>query len=229
MAAPISSSQKIQASLFKLARKKPQNEIDIAMIAKDSGVSVEEITTLYSAREDIVWDIIARLDADALSTDDFSSDESTHDKLFDLLMKRFESLQEHKEVLRNLTSPFKGTELSSLYVNTAIVRSMGWILETAGVSTSGLDGEARKRALAWVFGTALDVFLSEDDAGLPKTMMSLDRGLSKTELWQERIGGVANLLKTAGSVLGALLDNLQKRAPQGEDSSDEHSDVLKKD
>jgi hypothetical protein len=69
------------------------------------------------------------------------------------------------------------------------------------------------------------VFLGEDDAGMPKTMMALDRGLTKTALWQERVGGAANILKTAGSLFGALLDNLQKRTPPSEDASSQRGDA----
>lgn len=229
MAAPVSSSQRIQTSLLKLASTKSHTDIDLDMIAKDADVSVEEMTSLYSSRQDIVWEIIARLNAEALSTQEFSSDDSLHDKLFDLLMKRFEALQEHKDVLRNLMSPIKGSDVRSLYVNTALVRSMGWILDAAGAGTSGLDGEARKRGLAWVFGSALEVFLEEDDPGLPKTMMVLDRGLSKTVVWQERLGGAANILKGAGSLIGAFLDNLQKKSKEREEPSTEQSEPLEKD
>jgi len=229
MAAALSSSQKIQASLLKLASKNSRSDIDLAMIAKDSGVSVDEVTTLYCSLEDIIWDIIARLDAEALSTEEFSDEDSTHDKLFDLLMKRFETLQTHKEVLQNLMAPINGKDMGTLYVNTAIVRSMGWTLETAGVGTSGLNGEAKKRALAWIFGTALEAFLSEDDAGLPKTMMALDRGLSKIAIWQERLEGATTLLKGAGSLLGGVLDTLQKRSNRSEQNSTDQSEPLKKD
>ena len=203
--------RKIQEALLCLAGDDPDLVIDLARVSKSSGVGVEEITSLYASVADIFYDIIATLDSDTLSIAEFTEEDTVEDKIFDLLMRQYEKLEPHKTALRNLSSRMDDRDFNGLYLHGSVVRSMGWILETAGADASGLEGEARKRALAWVFGKGFGTFLNEEDAGLPKTMMVLDRGLSKVALWQNRVKDATTLAKGAGAVFASLLDNLRNR------------------
>jgi hypothetical protein len=60
---------------------------------------------------------------------------------------------------------------------------MAWMLEAAGVSTAGLRGRLRVRALAVLYLSELRVFLRDDTEDLSKTMAALDRRLRQAEPW----------------------------------------------
>jgi hypothetical protein len=60
---------------------------------------------------------------------------------------------------------------------------MSWMLEAAGLSTAGLRGRLRVRALAVLYLSVLRVFLRDDSEDLAKTMAALDRRLRQAEPW----------------------------------------------
>ena len=203
-----SQSRKIQDSHIALGEKKSVRQIDSVMISEQSGVAIGEITSIYDSVEDIFWDVVSGHKDGSLERDD--GDDSVHDKLFDLLMRRFEALHAVKQSLQNLSRDFDEKDFQALFVKEKVVRNMGWVLASAGVSTSGLEGEARKRALAWVFGKSFDKFIKEEDRGLPKTMMTLDRTLTRASQWQSRMNGAVTLAKGAGAVLASFIDRLRE-------------------
>jgi len=74
----------------------------------------------------------------------------------------------------------------ALLIAPALIRAMRWMAEAAGLSTAGLRGAARIRALAAAYASVLPVWLADEDAGHAKTMAALDRRLRRAEaLWPQ--------------------------------------------
>jgi hypothetical protein len=63
---------------------------------------------------------------------------------------------------------------------------MGWMLEAAGIDSSGIAGALRVRGLAFVWGAAFRVWL-EDGEDQSKTMAELDRRLRDGAAFLERV------------------------------------------
>ncbi len=61
------------------------------------------------------------------------------------------------------------------------MRSMAWMLEAAGLSSSGLCGRLRARGLALIHLNAFRVWLDDDSSDMAPTMAALDKGLCKAE------------------------------------------------
>ncbi len=60
---------------------------------------------------------------------------------------------------------------------------MAWMLEAAGLSSAGIRGRFRVRALAVLYLCVLRVFVRDDSEDLAKTMAALDRRLRQAEPW----------------------------------------------
>jgi hypothetical protein len=71
--------------------------------------------------------------------------------------------------------------LLALALAAATLRSMGWMLEAAGVSAQGLQGQVRANALmaAWLY--AVRAWRDDESADLAATMAALDKALDQAE------------------------------------------------
>jgi hypothetical protein len=69
---------------------------------------------------------------------------------------------------------------------------MVWMLEAAGIDSSGRLGMVGAQGLAVVFARTLRVWLKDDDPGMARTMVELDRRLTEGGRWMRRLEGLAS-------------------------------------
>jgi len=75
-------------------------------------------------------------------------DERARDRLFDLLMRRFDALRPYKPALEVLRRDLPGDPVSALCLGAALLRSMRWMLEAVDIATDGFVGAIRVRLTA---------------------------------------------------------------------------------
>jgi len=71
---------------------------------------------------------------------DAEADERPRDRLFDLLMRRFEALHPHRRALDVLGRELPTDPAAALADRARLLRSIAWMLEAAGISTDGSAG-----------------------------------------------------------------------------------------
>lgn len=149
-------------------------------IARESGLEVAEVVDAVGSRNGIISQIAARADAAMLAAvDDDWPDEAIRDRLFTLLIARFDSLKPHREGLRAILASLPGDPMGALALMAGPgQRTMRLALESAGVSTSGIGGALRMKALGLAYARTFRTFLNDDSADLSKTMAALDKALS---------------------------------------------------
>jgi len=123
-----------------------------------------------------------------------AADESARDRLFDVLMRRFDAMQPDRPALRRIAGDLRRDPLSALCLAPRVMAAMALMLECAGIDASGPGGRLRAKGLAAVYGAALRAWFDDDSADLAKTMSALDRALARAEraaalLWPARHGG----------------------------------------
>jgi hypothetical protein len=111
------------------------------------------------------------------------------DRLFDIIMRRFDFLQKHREGVIALIRYAPTDPLLALWLQRTNLASMGWILEGAGVSSRGLRGELRKRGLLAVSAWALRAWMSDETEDLSSTMAALDAALMRADQAARQFGG----------------------------------------
>ncbi len=149
-------------------------------IARESGLEVAEVVDAVGSRNGIISQIAARADAAMLAAvDDDWPDEAIRDRLFTLLIARFDSLKPHREGLRAILASLPGDPMGALALMAGPgQRTMRLALESAGVSTRGIGGALRMKALGLAYARTFRTFLNDDSADLSKTMAALDKALS---------------------------------------------------
>lgn len=165
---------------LRLAAQQGWRATGLAEIAGEAGLPLDRAYATCSSKLAILAAFLRRIDRAALAGPAAESDASGRDRLFDILMRRFDALQPHRAALRAILRDSVG-DPAALLGGPALLRSMAWMLEGAGISTTGWRGGLRIQVLTALYLWVLRDFLSDDSADLARTMAALDRGLRRAQ------------------------------------------------
>lgn len=185
--------EKIIAAALKLAAKSGWHELTLAEIAAAAKVSLPELAHMLPTKSAILAAWSRSIDADVLKAaeaEDLGS-ESARDRLFDVLMMRFDALSPSKPALQNISRDLARDPVAAVALVRPALQSLGWMLEAAGIDSSGVRGAVRVRGLALIWARVFRVWL-EDGEDQAKTMAELDRRLRQAEQMLETVARFAN-------------------------------------
>ena len=167
---------------LRLAAEGQWAHIGLRDIATASGVSLAELHELYPSKVSIIRGWSDMLDATVLELSNaMDPEDAPRDRLFDVLMRRFEAMQEHRAAIAAILQASCRDPLTGLCMASGVTRSMRWMLEAAGIRTVGPKGRMITRGLAGVWLATLRVWLKDDSADMAATMAALDRNLIRAE------------------------------------------------
>jgi AcrR family transcriptional regulator len=182
-AAPEESAEdRLVTAALTLAARQGWRNTGLGEIAREAGLPLAEAYAACSSKLAILAAWHRRIDRVALEGAGEMGDETPRDRLFDLLMRRFDALQASRVAVRALLRDSLG-DPGALLGAPLLLRSMGWMLEAAGVSAAGWLGRLRVQLLAGLYLSVLRVFLEDESADLTRTMAVLDRRLRRAESW----------------------------------------------
>jgi AcrR family transcriptional regulator len=171
---------KITTALMALIAERRFSMIGLDDVAARAEISLADLRAAYASVPAILADHAARVDRAVLEGDDPAmADEPIKERLFDVLMRRFDVLSPDKAGIKALFAQGRRDPALGLLVLTLGVSSMRWMLAAAKVDHAGLLGLARAKALAFAYARVIDIWVDEDDAGLPRTMAALDKALDQ--------------------------------------------------
>jgi len=180
----------IVAAALHLASERDWREIGLAEIAAAAGIKLSELLAEYPSKMAILDGFSSAIDRKVLA--DFvpdAEDGTARDRLFDVLMQRFDALDTHKEAIRRIGAAASRDPLIGLGAGCSLLRSMGMMLEAAGLPSDGIRGAIRAKGLAAIYAATLRDWLKDDTADKSRTMAALDGRLRRAEGW-------ANALKS---------------------------------
>src|SRR5690348_3886120 len=179
-AASSDTEGRIVEAALELADSQGWRRTTLSDIARAAGLSLADLHAQLRSRGAILAACVRHFDRIALAGPAPDKDEKPKDRLFDLLMRRFEALKPHRKAVRSMAWDSLGDPAALLALK-RLLASMGWMLEAAGVPTAGVAGLAKRRILLLAYASVLAVFLRDESADLGKTMAALDRRLSLIE------------------------------------------------
>lgn len=172
----------IVETTLKLAADGRWSQTGLRDIAEASGVSLAELHELYPSKISIIRAWADMVDAAVLdSANAPDPEDSPRDRLFDVLMRRFDAMQDNREALAAILQASCREPLAGLCLASGLPRSMRWMLEAAGIRAVGPKGRMITRGLAGIWLATLRVWLKDDSADMAATMAALDRNLSRAE------------------------------------------------
>ena len=180
----------IDAAL-ELAAERPWAGVSLADVAVRAGLSLAELHEHTPSKAHLVQAWLRRIDAAVLSGPAASADDSARDRLFEVLMRRIEAIRPHKAAVASIVDGFTRDPVQALCGWPALLRSMSWMLEAAGIDASGLKGALKAKGLALIWLATLRAFLSDEGEDLGSTMAALDKALKRAEPFGRALEGRA--------------------------------------
>ena len=172
-----------------LAKERSWGDISLTDIAQSANLSLADLRREFSCKSDVIRAFQKEVDAEVLARVRPATEaQSPRDRLFDVMMRRLEELASHKEAVRSMLMSARRNPGLALAMNGVAVRSQKWMLEAAGISTSGPRGALRAQGAALLFARVVGVWLDDEEEGLNRTMAALDRGLASAERWDGFLG-----------------------------------------
>lgn len=158
--------------------------VSLAAVAEEAGASVLQVHRVFPSRTAILCGFFRRIDETVLAAPlDGEAGEKPRDRVFDLLMRRFDALQPHREALAVLRRDLPGDPLTALALGAGLLCSMRLTLEAAGIACRGIGGIVAVKLTAAAYLAAVHTWSRDESPDLAPTMATLDRRLRGIERW----------------------------------------------
>lgn len=187
MTEPESVTDRLTEAALTLADERGWQALAMVDVAKRADVPLLDCYRIFPDKAALLCRLLAATDEAVLRDGAADPEEAPRDRLFDVVMRRFDALQARRPgtvaILRDL--PFDPASVARLLPRLA--RSLVWMLESAGVSTIGLPGALRVKGLGVVYLYALRAWIDDDTPDMARTMAALDRALRNAERLARRL------------------------------------------
>lgn len=164
-----------------LAAERGWRAVTMHDIATAADVSMAEIYRHYPSKDAVLAGLGRLVDEAVLTRGEIEQGEPARDRLFEVLMSRFDALEPYKAGVVAVLKDLRRDPAIGLMQALPLERSMRWMLEAAAVPARGLVGEAKVRVLAALWLDVLRVWTTDDSPDLSKTMKALDKRLGQAE------------------------------------------------
>lgn len=188
-----------------LIAEKGFSDVALRDVAAAAGIGFAGFYESYPDKVSLVAAFVARVDAQVLAgtASSIDEEETVRDRLFDVMMRRYDALGPHRAALRAIRGAVARDPFLALAVRPVVQRSMAAMLEAAGLQSDGLAGALRRNGLLAVHYAVSRVFDRDETADLSKTMAALDNRLKSVERWAQAIGKYTKSRKPEANVQSA--------------------------
>ncbi len=171
----------VVAAFLRCVARSGWTNLKLADVATEANLTLAELRARFPDRGALVTAVPAAVDAVVLEMQPEPPAVSTapRDRLFDLMMQRFECLSPHREGLRALMRGAITDPSVLLGGARAATRGMDWMMAAAGLDRGGWPGFMQRKALLAVDAAVMRVWLDDASPDLSGTMRSLDKALDR--------------------------------------------------
>jgi AcrR family transcriptional regulator len=183
-APPADEADRIIDAAFAQIATEGWRRLSLATVAAASGLSILRVYRNFPSKQAILCGFFRRIDEAVLAEPPAAEEgERPRDRLFDLMMRRFDALRPYKPALEALRRELPADPPSMLVAGAALLRSIRWMHEAADIATGGLRGAIAVRFTGAAYLAAARVWHRDDSQDLGQTMAALDARLRRVEGW----------------------------------------------
>jgi AcrR family transcriptional regulator len=182
--AAIADPQRIIDAAMALAAAQGWRNVSLAAVANAAGLPILQVYRLFPSKTAIVCGLFRQVDEAVLSTPpELETDERPRDRVFDLLMRRFDALQPYRPALQALRRDLLTDPVTAVAAGAALLCSMRLVLEAADVARHGIGAIIATKLTAAAYLAAAHTWYRDESPDLAPTMAALDRRLRSIEPW----------------------------------------------
>lgn len=187
MTAQTAIADRLAKAALEQAARHGWGRVSVATAATAANIPLAEAYAAVADKPALLRAVLSRTDRLVLADGPADAEESPRDRLFEILMRRFDALNADRDGYRAVLQGMPGDPIAGLLLLPHFAASMGWMLEAARLSSSGLLGNLRIKAVAAVYLNTLRTWIDDDSADMARTMAALDTGLRQAEAWADRL------------------------------------------
>ena len=191
---PPSDRDRIIDAALSLVAREGWRRLSMAAIAAEADLPILALYRAFPSKPAILRAFSRRIDEAVLAVpldappesaaeSAGDADERPRDRVFDLLMRRFDALQPYRSALEVLGRELPTDPISALSAGARLLCSIAWMLEAAGISADGWRGVVAVKLTAAAYLATARVWLRDESPDLAPTMAALDRRLRAIERW----------------------------------------------
>ncbi|BCJ90118.1 hypothetical protein IZ6_08530 [Terrihabitans soli] len=206
-------------ALLELLTEKDWSAVTLGDIAAKAGMSLAELRAAYPSKGAILSGFARRIDQSVLKPSPEIDGQPARERLFDVMMRRFEALKPYKAAIRSARRGLLADPVAASSWNKVEVNSAQWMLAAAGIEESGAYAAIKAQGLAVIFASLLGTFLDDDDPDLTKTMRELDVQLRRAERLVETGDIVQRTVSPVFNALASFVGEQRKKRSKEDDAA----------
>jgi AcrR family transcriptional regulator len=173
--------ERIIAAALRLAESRGWRDLSLGEIAAEAGIPLAEFRKEFQSKGQILKAFSRAVDHAVIEKFPAPGPDVARDRLFDVLLTRFEVMQPHKAAIRRIREDVGSSLGEALAQMRPALKSQYWMLAAAGISGEGGAGFMRVQGLLSIYARVFSIWLEDDDPGMARTMAALDRRLRRGE------------------------------------------------
>lgn len=178
----------VTAALMRVAGREGWSGTTLPAIAAEAGTTLAALRARYEDRSAILDRFGVVVDAAVLAGTLAPNEADTpKDRLFDVLMRRFDLLAPHRAGVIAAWHGIRADPVALACRTPAVLASMRWMLEAAGIPATGPLGMLRAKGLLVVWVSVFRTWEADESADLSATMAALDKALTRAESLAETL------------------------------------------
>ena len=173
---------------FATVEEKGWSRLTLADLAAALELTLVDLRALIDSKYDLISALNRHVDAAVLEEcASIDVNDSPRDRLFEVIMARFDALTPYRNALGMMAFSARSDLRLAAMTHKHLQRSMGWMLEAAGLGEGGLSGKFRQNGLTVVYIRASLAWLKDGSEDLSATMKALDQALEDAERWANSV------------------------------------------
>lgn len=189
--------------------------LTLTQVAEAAKSDLSTLRAHYVSKDALLTGFGAYVDRRVLFELDPEPDAMARDRLFDVLMTRFDVLNDHRAGVLAILEDLRQDPIGAAMQILPFERSMSWMLEAAGIETRGLRGRLKVRVLGVLYLDVLRAWKKDDSPDMAATMKVLDERLSQAE----QLANTFEMVRPAPAEDAAREAEAAEPEPSGDDTS----------
>ena len=174
---------------FELIKEVGWDNFSIKKMSKTLKIPNDELKKIFSCKNSIINKFSIMIDNNVetmVSVNDFK-DSSTKDILFELIMLRFDEMEDYKDALKSILKNTRKNPLLLSIISKNLLNTMDFYLELSNAYKSSPFEFYKKNFLLLIYSLTFKIWLEDNTEDLSKTMAELDKLLSMAQSLQKNI------------------------------------------
>ena len=155
--------------------------ISIDKISKRLKINKKKISNLIKNEQDLLKNINRYFDDQILESSKLIDKSSSKDMIFEILMTRFDLLNQHRKSITRIFNVFIKQPQKFLFLLPSFIESMILMSNCSHIKTEGIIGNFKIKGLLIIYFSTFLTWIKDESNSLDKTMTALDNYLVRAE------------------------------------------------